>query len=144
MAYALFVGLVLFGLVVSPSAAVGKAVLLAALLAASITSVTMSLSAAVLVGGVGLRDALRTNVKALVVVVLTFVFAFQVAHSAPVVFLAAPFVAFVLATLVIRGGMSISLFSAAGVCAINAVATYLGFKLLGASITGAAMGSVRL
>ena len=140
MIYIIFVGLVVAAAMTSPVASVGNAILFTSAIVAFATSVSTFITASILGASSSFSDSLKANITALVAAVLIFAFAFQVASKVPIVFLASPLLAFIVATVFLARGLSLSTPKAAIVSAVGCVITSITMKVAGAQIIQAAMG----
>ena len=135
MVYILFFGLVIAAAATSPTQAFGNAIIIAAVLTASVTSVTTVISSRALGSTSSLADGIKSNLSALIGAALIFVFAFQVGGKAPVVLFASPLLAIGVASIVLSKGLSLSFARALGVTVLSAVVTYAITVSVGKSIS---------
>lgn len=139
MIYIIFVGLVVAAALTSPTAGLGKAILFTSAIVAFVTSVSTLITASILGASSSFSGSIKANFTALVAVVLIFVFAFQIANKFTFLFFASPFLAFIVATVLLARGLSLSTPKAAIVSAVGCVITSIAMNVAGEQIIKAAV-----
>ncbi len=139
MFYIVFSGAVIFLALLVPSPVLAKSVLMAALTIVAITTLTTSIGSALLGGTTNIRETANTNIQSLSASLLIFVCAFQVAHSAPAIFIAAPILAVCASSLVLSRGLTLSLPRALFLCVVGGIAVHITFKVFSAPLLSLAV-----